>query len=230
MSSNHSAIRDLIKQYVFTVYNETYNNKKNKNFVERYVGKHPLLKPEPIVVNDQLHGFKKISKKVASLEEFPIYIDIEGVFDKETGYFIDSIDIYSETQLNCQDRLTDIIYFTKLFSKYITIERSIDVLSPLDEVFTIKSKVQDYLVDISIDFIQEEIESSIDLGDSVELEKNMIEIETLFIDSEKFNTLLGVHLKVFIQFIKVCHDLLIKKKTFAKVQIDVKQFMEKEDL
>ena len=86
------------------------------------------------------------------------------------------------------------------------------------------------MVDISIDFIQEEIESSIDLGDSVELEKNMIEIETLFIDSEKFNTLLGVHLKVFIQFIKVCHDLLIKKKTFAKVQIDVKQFMEKEDL
>ena len=44
-------------------------NKAKTSLIERGVGKHPLLRPELIVVNDQLTGFKKIKKKLEALEE-----------------------------------------------------------------------------------------------------------------------------------------------------------------
>tara|TARA_B100001989_G_C24521307_1_gene456012 strand:- start:953 stop:1645 length:693 start_codon:yes stop_codon:yes gene_type:complete len=227
--STYSSIRDILKQYLFIIYNETYTDKKNNNFIERYVAKHPLLKPELIIVNDQLHGFKKVSKKAASLEEFPIYLEIEGVFDEANIHLIDSIDIYCETQINCQDRLTDIIYFTKLFGQYVTLERGIDVLSPLDEVIVIKSKIQEYLVEFSIESIGQDISKILEY-DSIEEHNSQdaIEIEEFYIDINQFKKLLTIHLKYFVKFIQVCHDLLIKNKTLEVVSKDVNSFLAKE--
>lgn len=225
---NQSSVRELLKKYLFIIYNEIYTNPTNKNFIERYVAKHPLLKPELIVVNDQLHGFKKISKKAMSLEEFPIYLEIEGIYEKKNILTVDSIEIYSETQINCQDKLTEIIYFTKLFGKYVTLERSIDVLNPLDEVVQIKSKIQDYLIEYSVESIQKELINSLGSENEDDLTSENISIEELFIDMEQFKSLLGLHLKHFNKFIQVCHDLLISKKSFSKIQNDVELFFKSE--
>ena len=142
----NNKINDLIKQFLYIIYTETYQNKTNSTFIERYVAKHPLLKPELIVINDQIQGFKKVSKKVMSLEEFPIYLEIEGMYENENIYLIDAIDLYSETILNCQSRLTDIIYIANVFSHYISFERSIDVSNPKEESIIITSKIQEYLI------------------------------------------------------------------------------------
>ena len=73
------ALREIIKKHLFIIFSEKFNADNSGGFVERYVGKHPLLRPEFIVVNDQVHGFKKASKKMATLEEFPIYLELEGI-------------------------------------------------------------------------------------------------------------------------------------------------------
>ena len=145
--SGLSSIKETIKKQIYIVYSEKFDNITAKTFIERYVAKHPLLRPELIIVNDQLHGFKKVSKKLASLEEFPIYLEIEGVVE-EDSHFIDSIELYSESHINCQGRLKDIIYLTNMFSEYVSLDRVISIDNPEEETLIITSKIQDFLINI----------------------------------------------------------------------------------
>ena len=113
----NNKINDLIKQFLYIIYTETYQNKTNSTFIERYVAKHPLLKPELIVINDQIQGFKKVSKKVMSLEEFPIYLEIEGmdVIENLNLFDVNNIPLLSNLfQLSNIDP-----YYTRYKSKVI---------------------------------------------------------------------------------------------------------------
>ena len=210
-------IKQTIKKYLFIIFSEKYTNESNKSFVERYVAKHPLLKPEMIVVNDQLHGFKKMSKKVATLEEFPIYLELEGVLGEDELCMIDSLDLYCESEVHLQDRLVDVIYFAKLFGQFVTLERSIDVTRPLEETLVVTSKIQEILLHMFYENI-----------DSTSFEEK--EQAEMYIEVQQFNALLSLHLRFFIEFIKVLHDLLIKNRQLKNVKKDVETFFKREGL
>ena len=147
---NHS-IKDVLKKHLYVMYSEKYVNASNNTFIERYVAKHPMLKPEFIVINDQVQGFKKISKKIRSLEEFPIYLEVEGILNDDNTYIIDSVDLYTESSINCQPYLKEIIYITSLFKEFVILERNIDVSNPKEETLVITSKIQELLFNITQD-------------------------------------------------------------------------------
>ena len=215
-----SLIKQTIKKYLYIIFSEKYLNDDNKAFIERFVAKHPLLKPKLIVVNDQVHGFKKISQKVATLEEFPIYLEMEGLIEEEGVVFIDAIDLYCETEIQCKDRLADVIYFSKMFSQFVSLERCIDVTKPLEESMVITSKIQDLLLQMF--FVEED-----DQDDELEL---MTTHSEMFIETRQFNALLSLHLRFFVEFIKVLHDILVKKKATSSVKKSVEAFFEKEGI
>ena len=217
----NNKINDLIKQFLYIIYTETYQNKTNSTFIERYVAKHPLLKPELIVINDQIQGFKKVSKKVMSLEEFPIYLEIEGMYENENIYLIDAIDLYSETILNCQSKLTDIIYIANVFSNYIAFERSIDVSNPKEESIIITSKIQEYLIIKSEAENLNKLTSELDYDD-IENTEN----KDLVINIDQFKDALKIHLNYFVEFIKICHDILIKDIPLKKIKPEIETFFE----
>ena len=218
MSLNNQ-MNTIIKEFLYIIYSENYINKSNNTFIERYVAKHPLLKPQFIVINDELQGFKKVSKKVTSLEEFPIYLEIEGVYDDDSSFLIESIDLYSETEINCQDRLSDIIYLTNLFRNYVTFQRNIDLSNPKEESIIITSKIQDYLIikfetEMIAGFDKEEQEA-------IDLEAF---IDDFVIGVDEFNDALKLHLRFFVEFIKICHDILIKDISLAKLKPQIDSF------
>ena len=217
----NSKINNLIKEFLYIIYSETYHNKSNNTFIERYVAKHPLLKPELIVINDQIQGFKNISKKVTSLEEFPIYLEIEGMYEDENIYLIESIDLYSETSINCQSRLTDIIYVTNLFNNFLSFERTIDVSNPKEESIIITSKIQDYLIIKS----ESDTLKSLNYSDSSN-EEEEDDIKDIVINIDQFNNILRLHLRFFVEFIKICHDILIKDISLLKMKSNIEAFLE----
>jgi len=209
----------IIKEFLYIIYSENYINKSNNTFIERYVAKHPLLKPQFIVINDELQGFKKVSKKVTSLEEFPIYLEIEGVYDDDSSFLIESIDLYSETEINCQDRLSDIIYLTNLFRNYVTFQRNIDLSNPKEESIIITSKIQDYLI---MKFETEMI-AGFDQEDQQAIDLEAF-IDDFVINVDEFNDALKLHLRFFVEFIKICHDILIKDISLAKLKPQIDSF------
>jgi hypothetical protein len=218
MSLNNQ-MNTIIKEFLYIIYSENYINKSNNTFIERYVAKHPLLKPQFIVINDELQGFKKVSKKVTSLEEFPIYLEIEGVYDDDSSFLIESIDLYSETEINCQDRLSDIIYLTNLFRNYVTFQRNIDLSNPKEESIIITSKIQDYLI---MKFETEMI-AGFDQEDQQAIDLEAF-IDDFVINVDEFNDALKLHLRFFVEFIKICHDILIKDISLAKLKPQIDSF------
>ena len=191
---------------MFVIFNETFSSNESGGFVERYVCKHPLLRPEFIVVNDQVHGFKKASKKIASLEKFPIYIELEGLVQDENFCFVDCIDLYVEADVACQDRLNDIIYLSKIYDKYLRLERVMDVANFSAESLMITSKIQEQLLDTGLD----ELEGMIELQD--------------------FKTIFSTHLNVFIHAVKVLDEIIINNTSLKKVEKETGFFPKHKDI
>mgnify|MGYP001261366363 FL=1 len=191
-------VRQTIKDHLYIIFGEKFKNDSNNTFIERYVAKHPLLKPELIVVNDQLHGFKKASKKVSSLEDFPIFLEMEGMSHDEESCYIDSIDVYAEANINSQKRLSDVIYVSKLYEQYIDLERVIDFSDVNNESIVITSKIQEYLLELSIDEDMEEDE--------------------MFMEIEVFNEILTKHLTMFCHIIQVLNDIIVKDIALEKIE------------
>ena len=235
-------ISDIIKQHIYIILSEKFLSENGPAFIERYVAKHPLLRPEFIVVNDEIHGFKKMSKKVSSLEQFPIYLEVEGILD-ESIHYIESIDLYSEANISCQKRLTDIIYVSKLYDNYIQLDRIINVNEPKKEKLVVVSKVQEFLINITEDSIMQIIqehfspleksedeaskgklikkleipEEAYESDDDDDDEEGGTVFEAL-IDLKQFKVLLGQHLTYFVHFIKLLDDILVKNIPLSQIE------------
>ena len=191
-------LRKIVKAHLYIIFSERFIAENSSGFFERYVAKHPLLKPEIIVKNDEIQGFKKTSKRVASLEDFPIFLEIEGVKENEENYFIDNIELYVEANINCQKRLTDIIFLGNLYKDIVLIERILDVAKPGDESLVITSKLQDNLLDLTLD---------------VE--------DGFFMDINDFTQMFGNKLTLFTHIINVLNALIIKDQTLDKIEKDI---------
>lgn len=135
---------DLLKSKVFVISSERFVNKDKTSLLERGVGKHPLLKPELIVINDELTGFKKIKRKLEALEEFPIFYDIEGYWD-EGAWYINYIDLYIEADVSIQDHLSDAIYLSKLFQEVVVLDRVFNTACESEESIRITSLINEVL-------------------------------------------------------------------------------------
>jgi len=83
----------LLRRYIYIVYYERYVGATYT--IDKMGGKHPLLKPEMIIVNDQIQGFKRQQAHLESLEQFPVFIEVESMGDGEDR-LIESVDIQAE--------------------------------------------------------------------------------------------------------------------------------------
>ena len=193
-------VKNTIKKHLYIVFKENFTSDSN-TFIERYVAKHPLLKPELIVINDQIQGFKKASKKVSSLEDFPIFLEIEGLLNDEESCYIDGIDLYAEANVNCQKRLSDIIYLSKMYAQHVSLERVLDISNVGNESLIITSKVQDQLMELTIESEEDN-----------------------FIEMDIFNKILSNHLTMFCHIIQVLNDLIIKDHSLAKIENSIGYF------
>ena len=188
----------------------------------------PVITIKPLFFRAHLLDLSIASENSTVLVFFkilsPIFLEIEGVIEEEL-YYIDSFDLYCETNLNCQKRLIDMIYLTNLFSNYVKVERNIDVSNPKKESLVISSKLQELLLNSDIEGLENleaqltSLESSSHNSiTSVSENSEDIEFKEIFIDLNQFNLLLTEHLKFFVEFIKLLHDLLIKNKPIDKLK------------
>lgn len=191
----YDIVHTLIKRHFFQLYTETFEQKGSDIFVQRIVAKHPLLRPEFIVVNDELLGFKKAGDHIASLEKFPIFIEIEG-FIEEGQRIVHTLDVYAEGQVSVQDNLTEIIFLANMYKRFLSVDRIMRVNDPSKETLMILSNV--------IDLFESGIYQELFFTDPYQQEQLGKAIETYF---EGFTT-----------FIQVMDDILIKGKTLKQVK------------
>ena len=139
---------EIINKHLYLVQKEHFSNDQSDIFVTKFVMKHPLLKPELIVENDHIQGFKSAGKRLVSLEKFPIYVEIEGELDPDTQEkVVTNVDLYSEANLKCQDRLSDVMYLAKRFKAVAILDRIIRLSNTHVEYLVIFSKLQEIMSD-----------------------------------------------------------------------------------
>ncbi len=162
--------------------------------IDRYVAKHPLLKPELIVVNDQVHGFKKIKTRLKSLEEYPIYFECE--YQKEDDELIlETLELYAEAQLESDRRIRDIKYLANTYASTINVDIVQQINKPEHQSIVISSRLNDELL---------ERFSSDDEGMNAIQEQDLI-------------LLIEVSFLSFINFIKLLDDVLVKGKSLDAI-------------
>lgn len=181
---------EILNKHLYQVEKEVFSNDDVGVFVARYVMKHHLLKPELIVENDRIQGFKSAGKRLSTLEKFPIYVEIEGEIDLDTGRkIINNIDIYSEANLKCQDRLSDVIFLAKRFGDIAILDRIIRLSNTQVEYLVIFSRVQDVLP----------------------------EVESV-ISEQQSDIQIGKYLSDYVNFIQCLHEVILKGKSIAWCQ------------
>jgi len=200
---NQADLHEILNKHFYIIFKDTLENPDGHLVIEKMVAKHSLLKPEFIMINDQPQGFKKISKKVASLEKFPIFIEIEWYKNAEGVLELETLDIYAEANLSCQKRLTDVIYIANVYAKTVNLERVIQVTEGNHETIEIFSKIQEYLTE---ELIKTELEEFVE--ESVFQDITGTDIKTIF----------SYYLRSFINFIKLMDDILVKNKPLGNLK------------
>ena len=191
----YNLLTTLIKRHFFVVYSDRFSSDTSATHVERYVAKHFLLKPELIVVNDQIHGFKKVADKLKSLENYPIYIELEYSYFEEEIRLIENIDIYAEANIKYTEKLSDIAYLARLYNKSVNVERVQPLNGEGSESLVIYSKIPTL-------FSEGYLEQDMEEGVLTESEAKMM---------------MDVHLISFVNFIKLLDDIVNHGKTAASL-------------
>ena len=133
----------LIKKTFYVVGHEKFLHSSSNRVIERLFGKHPLLTPELIMVDDQPYGFKRHSRRLKSLEKLPIYVEIEyQMSDDDDEYIlIESFDLFTEITLSLQNNLRALEHICDLFSESIIVERIKRIGIPNQSSLIVYSKV-----------------------------------------------------------------------------------------
>jgi len=130
----------LLRKHLYLVFHERYKNENASIYIERFGAKHPLLKPELIVVNDQVHGFKKQNDRYLGLEKFPIFVELEYA-DDEGEKLVEGIDIHAEANIKLKDKLSDVVKLATYFEKTVVVERTRLLTDSSEESLIIYSKI-----------------------------------------------------------------------------------------
>jgi hypothetical protein len=144
-------IKRLISKHLFIIDTQKLVGNDGAQLIERMAAKHPLLKPEFIIVNDQVHGFKKTSSRLKSLEEFPIFVEMDlDCHDDEI--FLNDVDIYAETRLQKSGSLSDVYYLAKLYSEDIVVEHIRRLHNEIENSLIIRCNFDSLITDSQLDF------------------------------------------------------------------------------
>ncbi|MBT5953727.1 hypothetical protein HOG98_03295 [bacterium] len=194
-------IRDILikqfKKHFFILYQEKYKNDVSNISLERFVAKHPLLKPELIVVNDEVHGFKQLGKNVLSLENYPIYFEVEYVDDEDGDRYVDSVDLYAEAAIKSPENMKEVFHLSNEYQKTVTFERVKRISDPKVESILMYSKLSSQF---SEGYLDEDLKEGI-------------------VSKEELELLVEVHMVSLVNAIKILDDVLVKGKSVAQSKL-----------
>jgi len=192
----YEKLSELIKKHFYVVFFEKFKSETSSTTIDRYIAKHPLLRPELIVINDQIQGFKKIKENYKSLEAFPVFVEIECSEDAFGEKLIDSIELYAEVEFNSNKGLSEIVNVSNVYSKTISLEKINKINSTEKTTYIIHSKISDV---IHKDFFNNELAGA-------------------FISDSEIELMLEVNLVSFTNFIKLLDEILVKGKSLSAVE------------
>lgn len=154
----HDLITRLIRQHFYVISYERYKNEMAQTYIERYVAKHPLLRPELIVLNDQPFGFRQTQKELEGLEKYPIFCEIEYSEDEDGTKYVDHFDLYSEAKIRVRERLSDLISLATIYDKTVQLERIKRINDPTFHVMVAYSKLGELFVE---EFLEQDMEDEL---------------------------------------------------------------------
>jgi hypothetical protein len=200
----YDLLMQQLRKHFYLVFHERYQNEgANDHVIERHGGKHPLLRPELIIVNDQVHGFKRINKRYSSLENFPILVEIEYVID-EGEKFVEFIDLHAEALIKFKNRIKDLTYLANVYHRTVVVENIQTLTTPTEESLVIYSRLNEVLAELSINRDDED-----DDEDGLSSEAAMSESE--------FSLIVETYLVSFVNFLKAVDDVVVKGKKINKL-------------
>ena len=191
----YNILTDYIKKHFYIILSERFKADNSSINLERYMAKHHLLKPELIIVNDQPHGFKQASKRIKTLEKFPIYMEIEYSHLSDSELYVENVEIYAETQINFQDYLEDIKYLGEMYSKTILIEATVPLSPKSDNTLFVYSKISEL-------FSEEYLEN--------DLEEGLINVSDI-------EAMIDTYLTSFRNSIKLLDDVIVHGQPLNKI-------------
>ncbi len=136
----YNMVVSCLRKHLYMVFHERFRSESSSLVIERFAAKHVLLKPELIVVNDQLHGFKPHHKRYDGLEEFPIFVEIEYSDDGELK-MVEGLDIHAEAVLGSKDRITHIQALADQYQKTVFVEKTRLFVDPPEESLVLYSRL-----------------------------------------------------------------------------------------
>tara|TARA_X000001036_G_C20465322_1_gene719230 strand:+ start:181 stop:843 length:663 start_codon:yes stop_codon:yes gene_type:complete len=149
----HKLIIERLKKHVHVVDGVMFTSDDGHSILERFIGKHPLLKPEMIVINDQPYGFKRLRKEFERLENYPIYCELEyttatpppddeAPSDRVLGTLL-YFDLYTEIPL--QKPLKKLPSWLQNFLPFVSLEHIQNLASPDNQSLIVCSRFSDKL-------------------------------------------------------------------------------------
>lgn len=142
----YEIVVESLQKYLYVVLNERYGNELGMGKIERIIGKHPNLRPKLIIKNDELLGFKAISEKEKSLEEFPIFAEMDYE-EVEDGLYLNNADLYCETSQKIGKNLREVQKLAKMYQQTIYLEQVKKLDSSGDDSLIIYSRLSEILGD-----------------------------------------------------------------------------------
>ena len=151
---------ELIKQikknfYIVSV--EKFKSTTANSFLERYTGKHLLLKPELLILNDQPFGFKQINSKLKALEKYPIYIELEYADLAKKTKVLHNFELYCEIKIKKADFLLKVKTAFPNYKKYLSIEKVSNVFETKAATLLVFSKLNEIFEE---EFLEESLEEN----------------------------------------------------------------------
>jgi hypothetical protein len=154
----YDVLKKSVKKHFYITYFEKFKSESSEYYIERYVAKHPLLKPKLIVHNDEPYGFKNVTKTVASLENFPIYCEYEYLIDEDGEKVIENFDLYSETHLKISDKIIKAIELSKNYANTLSVERINSLNNQAEQMLVISSNLFSFLLEkLEQDFLGDRV-------------------------------------------------------------------------
>lgn len=139
---SYKVFYEELRHALFILSKNKYNSQTSSSTMIHMQAKHPLVKPELIIVNDRIEGFTPIKKNYSLLNKFEINIDINGVELPEEPLMINHLEIYTEISTS-RKHLSRIIHLFHHYQNTVAVDRIISMQEPQNETLIIYSRVMD---------------------------------------------------------------------------------------
>ena len=146
-----NTIHTLIQQHFYVVSRDRLTRLVGSGGVERITAKHIDLKPELIILDNQPHGFKKISDDRISLDHFAIFLELEFAEDEFGDLGLVSLDLYSELPIHVTQRVMELSYLAKMYSGLVSLETLNRLNDTENDALVITSNISDFFITHSIE-------------------------------------------------------------------------------